>query len=147
MTSEIPIFLPQSLYDKASRDPRYAHHCRPGGILAPVPLIVGKEEEKEKTMSFSLSIKGDDKEDAIAKLAEAVESSSQGPIPDGVQNCVESVINAMPDTGGRVSVSAHGHFHQDESGTSSFEISVSNQLRVDADPSAEIDRQVPRDDG
>lgn len=98
-------------------------------------------------MSFSLSIVGDDKEDALAKLAEAVETSSQGPIPDGVQQTVESVINAMPDSGGKVTVSSYGHFHGDETGASNFNVSVSNQLKVASDPSAGIDETVPRDAG
>jgi hypothetical protein len=142
--SEFPIFLPPSLYARARQDPRFAHHCRPGGLLAPVPIISVPKEEEEKSMSFSLSFAGESKEDALARLAELVDSSAQGPVPDGVQQVVESVINAVPDSGGKFSVSAYGHFHADESGTSNFVVNVSNELAVVSDPSAGINETVPR---
>lgn len=89
-------------------------------------------------MSFSISITGaSDKEDAVAKVAEALESQPNG---QPLQSIIESAINALPDQEGRqeILVISHGHFHQGEgTGQSYFEIKATvNPLA--GDPSNEI---------
>jgi len=99
-------------------------------------------------MSFSISFTGDDREDAIAKLAEKVdEAKLQGAnIPDNVPQLVESVISAVPDAGGDVTVSAYGHFEDAGNGGSNISIAVTINRAVSADPSAGINETVPRAD-